>query len=74
MRPEHAPLSNGAILLQRSPATPRRDRVVMAEMPGTPQPFVTWVEDETGGLFAGHYFETMPEAADDFRARSARAA
>ena len=74
MRDPHAALTNGATLIIRSPAQPGRDRVVLAEMPGTPQPFVTWVEDEDGGLFSGHYFETRPEATADFRARSARAA
>lgn len=73
MRDIDAPPSNGANLIARRPVHGRAN-VVLAEMVGSPQPFVTWIEDEEGGLFWGHYYETLPEARADYDARVREAA
>ncbi|AEW04710.1 hypothetical protein Sulac_1210 [Sulfobacillus acidophilus DSM 10332] len=46
--------------------------LVLAERPGTPQPFVTWIRNpHTGDYVWGHYFRTLEEARKDFAERLA---
>ncbi len=49
----------------------RETLIVMYELPGNTQPYVTWMarRDAPENTFYGHYFSTIEEAQEDFEKR-----
>lgn len=58
-------------ILLESAMKDRETLVVLYELPGHYQPYVTWMarRDNPEATFWGHYFNTLQEAQDDFEER-----
>ena len=60
-------LKNGAVILEHDPAT---GSVLASWDKGNRTEYVTWRVDDDGNAYWGHYFDSVTDAADDFKKRA----